>query len=180
MLYSFSECKKRYGSPYRIDKAISSGRLFKKGVGVYSDTNAENELEIVQWKYSQAVLTLDSAFFYYDLTDAIPEFYYLATAHGARCIVDPRVRQTFLPAGTEGLGETTIDYCGDKIRTFDLERLLIEVVRMKAKLAPDLYKEVVLSYRKRTATLQSHKVAEYLSHFPRREALEKIIYEEVF
>ena len=48
MLYSFAECKEKFGSPYQIDKAVAAGSLWKLGVGVYSDTGAENELEIVQ------------------------------------------------------------------------------------------------------------------------------------
>ena len=51
---------------------------------------------------------------------------------------------------------------------------------MKGKLAPDLYKEVVLSFRRRSANLEAYKIADYLVHFPRRDAIEQIIYEEVF
>ena len=75
---------------------------------------------------------------------------------------------------------TTIDYCGDRVRTFDLERLLIETARMKGKLAPDLYKEVVLSFRRKSSELAAYKIADYLTHFARRDAIESIIYEEVF
>ena len=180
MLRSFVECKKKFGSPYQIDKAIASGRLWKMGVGVYSDTGEENELEIVQWKHPNAVMTLDSAYFYHDLTDSVPDFYYMATDHGARPITDPLVKQFYLPAGTAGLGVTTIDYCGDTVRTFDLERLLIETARMKGKLAPDMYKEVVRAFRRRSAEIEAYKIADYLAYFARRDAIEEIIYEEVF
>lgn len=180
MLYSFTDCREKFGSPYQIEKAIGAGRIFKLDVGVYSDTGEENELQIVQWKHPNAVMTFDSAYFYYDLTDTVPDFYYMATDHGARPIVDPLVRQYYLPMGTAGIGVTTIDYCGDKVRTFDLERLLIETARMKGKLAPDLYKEVVLSFRRRSNELQAYKIADYLVHFARRDSIETIIYEEVF
>ena len=180
MLHTYTECKKMFGSPYQIAKAIADGRIRKLEDGVYSDTGEENELEIVQWKHPNAVMTLDSAFFYHDLTDSVPDFYYMATGHGARPIADPLVKQCYLPKGTDGIGVTTIDYCGDKVRTFDLERLLIETARMKGKLAPDLYKEVVLSFRRRSANLEAYKIADYLVHFPRRDAIEQIIYEEVF
>ena len=180
MLYSFAECKEKFGSPYQIDKAVAAGSLWKLGVGVYSDTGAENELEIVQWRHPNAVMTFDSAYFYHDLTDMVPEFYYMATAHGARPIRDPLVKQFYMPSGTEGVGVTTIDYCGDRVRTFDLERLLIETARMKGKLAPDLYKEVVLSFRRKSSELEAYKIADYLAHFARRDAIESIIYEEVF
>ena len=35
VLYSFAECKVKFGSPYQIDKAIANGCLWKMGVGVY-------------------------------------------------------------------------------------------------------------------------------------------------
>ena len=180
MLYSFAECRKKFGSPYQIEKAIAGGCLWKLGVGVYSDTGEENELEIVQWRHPHDVMTLDSAYFYYDLTDSVPEFYYMATDHGARPITDPLVKQVYLPMGTAGIGVTTIDYCGDKVRTFDLERLLIETARMKRKLAPDIYKEVVLSFRRRSSELEAYKISDYLEHFAKRDAIESTIYEEVF
>lgn len=180
MLYTFTECKKKYGSPYQVEKAVRERVLFKMGVGVYSDSGEENELQIVQWRHPQAVMTLDSAYFYHDLTDAIPDMYYMATDCKARRIVDPLVRQFYMPEGTFDVGQTSIEYCGDTIRTYDLERLLIETARMKGKLAPDLYKEVILSFRKRAEKLEAYKIADYLQHFAKRDAIETVIYEEVF
>jgi len=148
--------------------------------GIYSDSGEESELEVVQWRHPKAVMTLDSAFFYYDLTDDIPDAYYMATDRNARPLNDTRVRQFYMPNGTFHLGITTIDYCGDKVRTYDLERLLIETARMKSRIDPALYKEVVLSFRKIAETLVAHKIADYLQHFPKRDAIESIIYEEVF
>ncbi len=180
MLYTFTDCKKKFGSPYQIEKAIRAGALVKMGVGEYSDTGKEDELELIQWRYPQTALTFDSAYFYYDLTDAIPDKYYLATDRKARAITDPLVKQFYMPTGTFELGLTTIEFCGNRVRTYDLERLLIETVRMKNKLSADLYKEVVLSFRKRTSSLSSYKLSDYLPYFSKRDILEKIIYEEVF
>ena len=66
------------------------------------------------------------------------------------------------------------------MRTFDLERLLIETARMKGKIAPDMYKEVVLSFRRRTSELKAYKIADYLVHFAKRDAIESILYQEIF
>ncbi len=180
MLYTFTECRKKFGSPYQIEKAIREKRLFKMGVGEYSDTGEENELEIIQWRYPQAILTLESAYFYYDLTDSIPDAYYVATDRKARAILDPLIKQFYMPKGTFELGRTTIEFYGTSVRIYDLERLLIETARMKTKLSADLYKEVILRFRKRTESLSTNKLSTYLQHFPKRDALEKIIYEEVF
>ena len=180
MLYSFTECKKTFGSPYQVERAVRDGRLFRMGAGVYSDTGEENELQVVQWRHPHAVMTLDSAYFYYDLTDEIPDAYYMATDRKARPMNDPLVRQFYMPAGTFELGITRIDYCGNAIRTYDLERLLIETARMKGRLDPALYKEVILSFRRKADSLLSHRLSDYLQHFAKRDMIESIIYEEVF
>lgn len=180
MLFDFAECREKFGSPYQIDKAIADGRLHKMERGVYSDTGEENELEIVQWKHPAAVMTFDSAYFYYNLTDMIPELYYMATDFSARKITDPLVKQYYMPKGTFAIGQTEIDYCGDKVRIYDLNRLLIETARMKSKLPSDLYKEVILAFRSRTSELVPSTIQQYLKSFPKRELIENILYEEVF
>ena len=78
------------------------------------------------------------------------------------------------------VGVAEIDYCGDRVRTYDLERLLIDTARMKSKLPSDLYKEVILSFRSRTGSLSEEKIGQYLPLFPKRDMIERILYEEVF
>ena len=48
------------------------------------------ELEIIMKKYPNAILTLNSAFYYYGLTDTIPDHYYVATPKINRNIEDVR------------------------------------------------------------------------------------------
>ena len=48
------------------------------------------ELEIIMKKYPNAILTLNSAFYYYGLTDTIPDHYYVATPKSNRNIEDVR------------------------------------------------------------------------------------------
>ena len=48
------------------------------------------ELEIIMKKYPNAILTLNSAFYYYGLTDTIPDHYYVATPKSNRKIEDVR------------------------------------------------------------------------------------------
>lgn len=54
------------------------------------------------------------------------------------------------------------------------------LARLKGKISPDQYKEVVLSFRRRATELAAYKIADYLAHFAKRDAIETIIYEEVF
>ena len=180
MLLAYKDCIEKYGSLYQINKAIRSGRLHKVEPRVYSDTGDESELEIIQWKYPNTIMTLGSAYFYYGLTDVIPTEYHMATESHARQIIDPIVRQYYMPEGTLAIGKTNIQYCGDDVRVYDLERLLIETARMKSKLPYDLYKEVITSFRNRINEILPARLQLYLRSFPKRGAIEDIIGEEVF
>ena len=180
MYLNYADCRKRFGSPYQIEKAVADGRLKKIEAGIYSDGGRVSELETIQFKYQNGILSFESAYFYHDLTDAIPEAYHLSTPSNASAIHDIRVIQHYAPQKIHSTGVTEIDYCGDRVRTYDLERLLIDTARMKSKLPSDLYKEVILAFRSRANSLSEEKIGEYLRLFPKRNMIERILYEEVF
>ena len=180
MYFTYKDCCERFGSTYQIEKAIENGLLKKVEAGVYSDAERISELEVIQFKYPKAILTLDSAYFYHDLTDVIPDVYHLATLTNTTAISDQRIKQYYIPKSIHAIGVTEIEYCGDKVRTYNLERLLIETARMKSKLPPELYKEVILSFRAKGDALSMEKIGEYLPHFPKRNMIERILYDEVF
>jgi hypothetical protein len=180
MIKRLTDYLEEYGSHYRIKELVRQGKLFKLEPGIYSDSPEYGELEILLAKHPRAVVTLDSAYHYYDLTDELPDLYHLATDRDDGKIRDPRVKQLFVPTGTCSIGVTEIDYCGEKIRIYDKERLLIETVRYKTKLPDDLYHEVIGNFRDVRHELYGAKIDDYLQSFPRREVLYKIIRDEVF
>jgi hypothetical protein len=179
-LMGYKACVEHFGSPYQIDKAVADGRLFKMTPGVYSDSGSESEIEVLQYRYPESVVTLGTAYYYYDLTDAIPEAYDFLTARNARRIHDERIRQYYIPAEVLKVGMVVRTFNGEHVRTYDLERLVIETARMKCSLPPDLYKEVILAFRKRSDDIVPSKIVEYLDRFPKRDRIERIIDEEVF
>lgn len=61
-------------------------------------------------KYPNAILTLNSAFYYYGLTDTIPDHYYVATPKSNRKIEDVRVKQIYENSNAFEMGKTTIEY----------------------------------------------------------------------
>ena len=180
MLLRFSDCKERFGSPYQIEKAVREGRLFKMAPGVYSESGEESEIEVLQARYPKSVLSLDSAYYYYDMTDEVPERYVLVTADNAPRISDPIVRQLYVPAGALMVGATEYDYEGERLRIYDLERLLVETARMKNLMPADLYKEIVLWYRANQDRLDSSKLGEYAMAFPHKDRILTIIDSEVY
>lgn len=180
MLLNFKECKVRFGSPYQIGKALKDGRLFKMGKGVYSESGDESEIEVLQAKYRNAVVSFDSAYFYYDMTDYVPERYTLTISDHARPIRDDRIKLFFVPQNVLMVGVTSIDYNGSKIRIYDKERLLIDTARMKGRMPTDQYKEVINNYRRIRDELDGSKFPEYLELFPHRDRIMQIIDMEVF
>lgn len=180
MIKRLTECLEEYGSHYRIRELIREGKLFKIEPGIYSDSSRYGTLEVLLTKYPRSVVTLDSAFHYYNLTDEIPTMFHLATDRDDGKIKDPRVKQSFVPTGTSSIGVTEIDYCGEKIRIYDKERLVIETVRHKTKMPLDLYHEVISNFRDIRHELYGAKIDNYLQSFPRRDVLFTIIRDEVF
>jgi hypothetical protein len=180
MLIDFQTCKSRFGSPYQIGKAIREGRIVKMEAGVYSEDGSESEIEVIQMKYHRAIVSFDSAYFYYDMTDCIPDKYTLTIENHAHIVKDDRIRFSFVPKDVLDVGVTVLDYDGAKIRIYDKERLLIDTTRMKGHLPQDQYKEVVNYYRANRDTLDASKFPVYLEFFPHRDRIMRIIDEEIF
>ena len=141
---NYSVCCEKFGGRYRTDQLIREGKLLKVATGLYSDTPDWSDIEVVLAKYPKAVVTLQSAYYYYELSDSIPEVFHLATDRDASKIYDERIVQHFMPKGTIGIGVVASKFMSDEVsRIFDKERLLIETARNKTKLPYDLYKEVI-------------------------------------
>ena len=181
MVMNFSDCCEKYGGRYRADKMIRMGELHKVAPGLYSDKAEWSDVEVMLARYPRAVVTLQSAYYYYDLSDSIPEVFHLATDRDAAKICDGRVAQHFIPNGTIGIGVVSGKFLDEEVsRIFDRERLRIETARNKTKLPYDLYKEVVESFRRIKDTLYPAKLTDYLEAFPKKESILRTIESEVF
>ena len=108
MLYFHKELKEKLKSDYQIQKSVSNKEYFKIENGVYSDIEFVNPLEIICKKYPNAIFTSDSAYYYYDLTDVIPDYFCLATKRSDTRINDKNVRQIFIPNDLFDFGKTQI------------------------------------------------------------------------
>lgn len=180
MIRTYLECREWLGSDYAIRKKLDAGELYRVGWGLYSDKPSPGLPELAAKRYPATVVAMDSAFFYQGLTDVVPDRLHLATARDTTRIADRRIRQHFVPAAILGVGVAVIDWNGAPCRTYDLERLAIDAVRMRTKLPYELYKEVVLSLRARSAELYPAKIDDYLDAFPRRDSILASIEKEIF
>ncbi len=179
MILTYEECKKEYGAYYRIKRRLREEKLYKICDGIYSTEKYNSELSVISAKYPNAVFTMDSAFYFHGLTDVIPDFYHLATKREASRIHEEKIKQYFLRDDLFDKGVVQKNYQGDNIRIYDVERMLVELMRNKSKLSLDYYKEIIESYRKMTAEIDFEKVASYANLFKMNQTIMNSIQLEV-
>lgn len=181
MIYKYSELLKKriYNNDIEIKKAINDEKLFKIDFGLYSDKKINSKLEIFSKKYENYIFNSDSAFFYHGLTDNIPLKYYLSGKRGAQKIKNEDVVQTFMDDKYFEIGDSFIFYNNVKLRIYDKERMLIELVRNKNSISYDMYKEIINNYRNIIDSLNLLKLQDYLSKFNDGEKYLRMIQEEV-
>ena len=180
MLYFRNELDKNKYSTYQLNKAIENKELFKVDNGLYSDVEFVNPLEIILKKYPNAIFTSDSAYYYYDLTDVIPDYFYLATKRSDSRINDKNIKQIFIPNDLFEFGKTQIEVESVKINIYDKERMLVELIRKKNLIPFDYYKEIITNYRKEIDTLDIYKIQEYISYYKNESSLYDTLMREVF
>ena len=180
MLYFHKELIKKLKSDYQIQKAVSNKKYYKIEKGLYSDKEFVNPLEIILKKYPNAIFTSDSAYYYYDLTDVIPDYFYLATKRTDSRINDKNVKQIFIPNELFDFGKTQIEMENIIINIYNEERMLVELIRKKNIMPFDYYKELITSYRKKSDKLDIYKIQEYISYYKNESSLYDTLMREVF
>lgn len=180
MILLHKELMEIYKSNYKIKKLIEDGKIFKIEKGIYSDKKDVNYLEIISKKYPNAIFTMDSAFYYHNLTDVIPEKEYLALKRNSTKISDSRIKVTYYQDKFFNIGRSTLIVNGVSIQIYDKERMLIELIRNRNSIGFDYYKEIIQNYREIKETLNTKKIAAYISKFSIEKYLYDVIMKEVF
>lgn len=180
MIYTYKELKDKYNTDYNIKKAIKMRKIYKLEKGLYSDKEYVNPLVLYSKKYPKAVITMDSAFYFYNLTDVIPQKIYLATESHARKIKSKNVVQLFVDGKKLAEGKIIQKIDGEYINIYDKERLLVELIRKRNQISFDYYKELISSYREISDKLDMYKIEIYLSLYKNEVNLSNVLLREVF
>lgn len=180
MLYSYDELIKKYGTRYNIQKALKTNELYKLEHGIYSDKKIIDPLLLYSKKYPYAVITMDSAFYYYELTDVIPNKVYLATPSKYRTIKNDKIVQIFTDKNILDVGKTIVKINNQDVYMYDKERLLVELIRKRKQIPFDYYKEIIANYRDIIDDLDMQKIENYLSLFKNDLNLSEALQREVF
>ena len=180
MLFTFKELKKKYGSQYKVATAVKNGEIFKVEKGIYSNEKHINGIELVTKKYPNAIFTMDSAFYYYDLTDVIPRQYHLAILEKRKKITKKSVKLYYVKEKHFELGRTTFKTHNTTVNIYDKEKMLVELVRNRNSVGFDYYKEIINNYRKIADELDTRVIEDYLEYYKNRDNIFETIMNEVF
>ena len=180
MIYNYKEMLDLYGSAYQVCEAVKKNQVYKIEKGIYSDKEFVDYLLVINKKYPNAIFTLDSAYYYHNLTDVIPEKYFLATDRDSSKINNDKIHQVFVSSKFLDIGVSNLKVNGIEIKIYDKERILIELMRMRKRLPFDYYKEIINNYRKIVNSLDMEKLEYYLSFYKNHESLFDTIQREVF
>ena len=172
MIYTAKELRLLGESQYSVKNKLAEGKIFFVEHGLYSDEpNPYNDETFICKKYPKAVLTGLSAFYIYELTDYIPDKFYMATEQHSYPFRRKDVVQTYQDASFFSVGVTSMKYGNGYINIYDLERTLIELIRLKEKYPAELYYEVLSSFRKIKNKLDFYKIVNYSKNFKNGESI---------
>lgn len=161
-------------SAYQIKKLVNENKLFFVKKGVYSTDKNINYFEVIAKKHPNAVYTLETAAYIYKLKKKLPSLYYVASKQKDRKMKEEYIKQVFMTDDLYHVGINNMTYMNVNMRAYDLERLLIEIVRNKTNIDNDSYKEIINSYSAISGLLNKRKLEEYLTHFKNPKILERI------
>ncbi len=131
-------------------------------------------------KYENSIITMDTAFYFYNLTDIIPDKVYLATNRNSNTIKRENIIQVWVPKEKLNVGKEKIKVNGNTINIYNKERLLVELIRKRNQIPFDYYKEIINNYRKIVDTLDSYKIEQYIALYKNENTLGNIILREVY
>ncbi len=180
MIYNYKDLLKIYGNRSNINKALKSRKIYKLEHNIYSTKRIIDPLILYSIKYPYGVITLDSALYYYNLTDVIPQKVFLATPRNYRVLSNKNISQIFVNSKFINVGVKKIKIGNNEINMYNKERLLVEIIRKRKTMPFDYYKEIISNYREIVDELDTQKIEEYLLLYKNHNSIAETIEREVF
>ena len=107
----------------------------------------------------------------YGLIKKSGDIYYISTKQKDRKILDENIKQIFMTTSLYSIGVSKITYHNFNILKYDLERLLIEIVRNKMSLDYEVYHEIINNYKRIKKLLNKTKLENYIKEFKNSKIL---------
>lgn len=174
MIYLYTDLTKKGFSDYQIKKMVKENKLYVVKKGIYSDKLNYNYLEVIAVKHPNAVFTLETAAYCYGLISKNKIPYVIATKQKDRKIKDECIKQIFTTDKLYNTGVSKITYQGFNILIYDLERLLIDIVRNKKNMDFESYYEIISNYKRISKLLNKNKLNDYIINFKEPKIVDRI------
>lgn len=174
MILRYKDLTKKGLNDYQIKKLVKEKKLYFIKKGVYATEEQINYFDMISKKHPNAIYTLETAAYIYKLKKELPKLYYVASKQKDRKMKEEYIKQIFMTDELYHIGINNMTYQNINIKAYDLERLLIEIVRNKTKIDNDSYKEIIESYSKIARLLNKRKLDEYLKSFKNPKITERI------
>lgn len=140
-------------SSRQIKRLIETNVIAKLKYGFYERVGEINQEDVVIAKlFPDAILFLESALFHYGYTDRVPTVWQIAVDRDKEKsiykIEFPRVKPYYQERKYLDVGLTSYLNQGIKIRIYDRERTLCDVLRFEKKLEKEVYANAIKHYLK--------------------------------
>jgi len=133
----------------QINRLVTSGELEKLGRGIYRAAGQpyDERIEIAR-RIPNGVFCLYSACFLHQLSDFVPSEQHLAVPKKSRYVLPeyPPVKLYFWETTSFQLGISEYLLDEGKIRVYDPEKTVCDMLRLRGKAGLDIVKEVVKNY----------------------------------
>jgi predicted transcriptional regulator of viral defense system len=136
-----------------LEKMLADNSVSKVKRGLYrlNDFSFDMQPMEVAKIVPTGVYCLFTAFRYYELTTYIPNAFHIAVARGKKVNLPdyPPVKVYYWIEEFHQLGVTAVDFNGARVKMYDLERSVCDVVKFRNKVGMDTTIEVLQNYVKR-------------------------------
>lgn len=174
VIIRYKELVNKGYSAYQIKKMVKENTLYFVKKGVYSTEPNINYFDVITKKHPNAIFTLETACYIYKLKKDLPSIYYVASKQKDRKMKEDYIKQTYMTDELYNIGINNMTYMNVNIKAYDLERLLIEIVRNKTNIDNDSYREILNNYKRISKLLNKRKLDLYLPYFKNQKIIERI------
>jgi len=148
-----SELKELGLSSRQIKKLLQEGEISKIKYGYYELADEVNPEEVMIVRlFPEAVIFLESALLHYHYTDRIPTAWQIAVDRDSEKsqynIEYPLVEPYYQEPKYLSIGVTTFEVHGVKVRIFDRDRTMCDIMRYEKKLEKEVFTNGVMRYNK--------------------------------
>jgi predicted transcriptional regulator of viral defense system len=148
-----SELKKMGLTSRQIKRMVQEGTISKIKYGYYELTEyIPNDLVIVARLFPDSVIFLESALFYYGYIDRVPQEIQIAVDRSSKTtkydIEYPMVKPFYMEPRFLEVGVEAIEIDGVKIRIFNRDRTMCDVLRFEKKMDYEVFSSAIESYIK--------------------------------